>query len=115
MACYCFGGIGRPHFALGRQPRNGTARCALTLRWKARSTPVPITMICPKDLELIALREIRSLPGGEYVCHIEIEPTDTDWTLVAVVRDSADNDRIHEAVTATTNRLKQRYLVRFDW
>ncbi|PAY06797.1 hypothetical protein CK489_28545 [Bradyrhizobium sp. UFLA03-84] len=74
-----------------------------------------MTMACAKDLELIALRELRSLPGGEHVCHVEINPSGTDWTLVAVVRDGADPEQVLVAAKATELRLKQRYLVRFDW
>jgi hypothetical protein len=72
-------------------------------------------MISAKDLELLSLREIRSFPGGEFVAHIEVERSDPDWSLVAIARDGADLDRIQYAVTATTNHLKQRYMVRFDW
>ncbi|MHC2467795.1 hypothetical protein [Bradyrhizobium embrapense] len=46
------------------------------------------TPIRAKDLELIALREIRSFPGGEYVCYLEVEPTNADWGLHVTVRDA---------------------------
>lgn len=72
-------------------------------------------VVAAKDLELIALREIRSFPGGEYVCHVEIESAGIEWTMTAIVRDGADLDRIQYAVGTTTKRLKQRYSVRFDW
>ncbi|WP_316398719.1 hypothetical protein [Bradyrhizobium sp. 33ap4] len=76
---------------------------------------MPVTMACAKDLELIALREIRSLPGGEYVCHVEINPSGTDWTLVPVMRDGADQAQVLISAKTTELRLKQRYSVRFDW
>jgi hypothetical protein len=36
------------------------------------------TMICAKDLELVALREIRSFPGGEHAAHVEVAPLSED-------------------------------------
>lgn len=59
-------------FALALQLRNSTDRSRLTSE-KARNAPVPVTMVAAKDLELIALREIRSFPGAEYVCHVEVD------------------------------------------
>ncbi|MGY2843352.1 hypothetical protein ACVIWU_006771 [Bradyrhizobium sp. USDA 4509] len=76
---------------------------------------MPVTMVAAKDLELIALREIRSFPGAEYVCHVEVEPAGSDWAITTIARDGADLDRIQYAVSLTTKRLKQRYAVRFDW
>ncbi|MCC8952865.1 hypothetical protein H8B02_05110 [Bradyrhizobium sp. Pear77] len=76
---------------------------------------MPNTLISAKHLQLMALREIRSFAGGEFVTHVEVEQTGEDWALVATVRDGADLDRVQYAVTAITNRLKERYLVQFDW
>ncbi|WP_198960932.1 hypothetical protein [Bradyrhizobium sp. UFLA03-84] len=73
------------------------------------------TMISAKDLELVALRELRSVPGGEYIAHVEVDLIADDWRLNVTVRDGADVDRIQDAVKATTNRLKQRYVLRPDW
>ncbi|MTV13015.1 hypothetical protein FDV58_24110 [Bradyrhizobium elkanii] len=73
------------------------------------------TPISVKDLELIALREIRSFPGGEYVCHVEVIPASADWSLHATVRDGADLNRIQHAAGAATFRLKHRYQLRTDW
>ncbi|MGX1106564.1 hypothetical protein AB7M47_004947 [Bradyrhizobium elkanii] len=73
------------------------------------------TPISVKDLELIALREIRCFPGGEYVCHVEVIPSNADWRLHATVRDGADLNRIQHAAGATTFRLKHRYQLRTDW
>lgn len=71
--------------------------------------------ISAKDLELIALREIRSFPGGEYIAYVEVEPPYNNWTLHAVARDGADLERIQYAVRTTINRLKHRYSLRADW
>lgn len=71
--------------------------------------------ISVKHLELIALQETRSFPGGEYVTHIKVERSNSDWTLVATVRDGADLDRIQYALRTTAERLKRRYSVHFDW
>ncbi|MEY9387106.1 hypothetical protein [Bradyrhizobium liaoningense] len=52
-----------------------------------------------KDLELIALQEIRSFPGGELVIAVEIEcdegyPNGMNWRLDVTAADNADIDRI---------------------
>ena len=73
------------------------------------------TMICAKDLEMIALREIRSFPGGEYVAHVEVTPLNENWSLVVTMRDGADADRIRDAVAKTNSRLKHRFSLRIDW
>ncbi|MGN8547690.1 hypothetical protein ACQPTN_24110 [Bradyrhizobium sp. 13971] len=73
------------------------------------------TMISAKDLELIALRELRSFPGGEYVSYIEVTPSNDHWQLNVTVRDGADLDRIQHAVKVVTGRLKRRYSLRPDW
>ena len=79
------------------------------------------TFISAKDLELIALREIRAFPGGEYVVSVELEVNETEgvgdkkWTLTATVRDGADLDSVQHAVSTTSRRLKHRYSLRTDW
>ncbi|MHC2462760.1 hypothetical protein ACVIHD_001772 [Bradyrhizobium embrapense] len=73
------------------------------------------TPISARDLELIALREIRSLPGGEHVCQVEIVSANADWSLHASVRDGADLNRIQHATSVTATRLKNRYQLRTDW
>ncbi|MCA6121689.1 hypothetical protein J6500_07210 [Bradyrhizobium sp. WSM 1704] len=73
------------------------------------------TPISVRDLESIALREIRCFPGGEYVCYLEVDLLDADWRLRATVRDGADLDRIQYAVRVTTSKLKHRYQLRTDW
>lgn len=71
--------------------------------------------ISAKDLELIALREIRSFPGGEYIAYVGVEPPYNNWTLHAVACDGADLELIQYAVRTTANRLKRRYSLRADW
>lgn len=79
------------------------------------------TFISAKDLELIALREIRSFPGCEHVLYIEIEVeqkpslVDANWALTATARDGADLDRIQYALKTSSRKLKQRYSLRTDW
>jgi hypothetical protein len=80
----------------------------------ARSAAVKI-QIAAKDLELVAFQEIGSFPGGEYVCHVEVEPLQDDWTLFVTARDGANLERIQHAVKITTERLKHRYCLRGDW
>lgn len=72
-------------------------------------------MICPNDLEMVALRDIRSFPGGEYVTYVQVEGSSEDWTLKVTARDGADLERIEHAVKKTTSRLKHRYSLRADW
>ena len=73
------------------------------------------TMICAKDLELIALREIQSFPGGEHVAHVEIDRPHGDWSLAVTARDGADFAQIRSAVETAIRRLKQKYSLRADW
>jgi hypothetical protein len=101
-------------FGVTSSPSDEELSC-LILVDRRKDRDVPKTMILAKDLELLALREVRSFPSGEFVARIELERSDPDWALVAIARDGADLDRIQYAVTTTTNRLKERYMVRFDW
>jgi hypothetical protein len=76
------------------------------------------TSVLKKDLELIALQEIRSFPGGEYVVSVEIEcdaeeASDMNWRLHVIAKDEAEFERIHYAAKTTTERLKRRY--RLKW
>ena len=69
-----------------------------------------------KDLELVALQEIRSFPGGELVLAVEVEcdedlPGVTNWRLDVTAADGADIDRIEYAARTTTKRLKDRYVL----
>lgn len=67
--------------------------------------------VLKKDLELIALQEIRSFPGAEHVVSVEVEcdagqPRDMNWRLHVTTKDEADFERIHYAAKTTTERLK---------
>jgi hypothetical protein len=75
---------------------------------------VPRTLVSKSDLELIALQEIRHVPGGELVISVEIEhgdaePDGLNWRLLVIAKDGADLDRLQNAATTTRHRLKRRY------
>lgn len=76
------------------------------------------TAILRKDLELVALQEIRSFPGGEHVVSVEIEcgaeeDSDMGWRLHVIAKDEAELDRINYAAKTTTERLKRRYCLKW--
>lgn len=71
------------------------------------------TLIARHDLERMALQEIRSFPGGEYVTGIEIayqldKVLRTNWTIHVFTREGADMMRIQYAITTTRKRLRHR-------
>jgi hypothetical protein len=75
------------------------------------------TFVSQADLELIALQEIRQVPGGEHVISVEIEhgdlePDGLNWRLLVIAKDGADLDRLQNAATTTSHRLKRRYQLR---
>ncbi|MGM4961716.1 hypothetical protein ACT4MK_01955 (plasmid) [Bradyrhizobium barranii] len=75
------------------------------------------TAILRKDLELVALQEIRSFPGGEHVVSVEIEcgaeeDSDMGWRLNVIAKDEAELRRINYAAKITTDRLK-RYCLKW--
>jgi hypothetical protein len=75
------------------------------------------TLIARHDLERIALQEIRSYPGCEYVSDIEIGyQTDrvlrTNWTIHFFTREGADMLRVQYAINVTRKRLRHRYDLR---
>ena len=72
------------------------------------------TLIMAKDLELIALQEIRAFPGAEFVVSVQIEGARDDWSFVVNAKDGADFDRIQHAARTTEQRLKHRYRLRQD-
>jgi hypothetical protein len=82
----------------------------------ARKTSVSRTLVAKADLERIALQEIRSLPGTEWVTAIEVERQSgkrgADWTLHVIAQDGCDLDRVHHAANTTSDRLKRRYELR---
>jgi hypothetical protein len=67
------------------------------------------TSILAKDLELIALQQIRAFPGAEYVVSAHVERTNGEWALVVNAKEGADFDRIQYAVRTTERRLRNRY------
>jgi hypothetical protein len=72
------------------------------------------TLVSKADLELSALQEIRRLPGGELVISVEIEhgdaePDGLNWRLLVIAEEGADLDRLQNAATTTSHRLKRRY------
>ena len=76
------------------------------------------TAILRKDLELVALQEIRSFPGGEYVVSVEIEcgaeeDSDMGWRLHVIAKDEAELGRINYAAKTATERLKRRYCLKW--
>ncbi|MDH2347074.1 hypothetical protein QCM77_37200 [Bradyrhizobium sp. SSUT18] len=76
------------------------------------------TAILRKDLELVALQEIRSFPGGEHVVSVEIEcgaeeDRDMGWRLHVIAKDEAELGRINYAAKSTTERLKRRYCLKW--
>ena len=75
---------------------------------------MPRTLVSKSDLELIALQEIRHVPGGELVISVEIEHDDAEpdglnWRLLVIAKDGANLDRLQNAATTTSHRLKRRY------
>jgi hypothetical protein len=73
------------------------------------------TLIFAKDMELIALEQIRDFPGAEYVISVHIERAGDTWALIASAKAGADLDRIQHAVRTTEHRLQHRYKLRPDW
>ncbi|MBR0947908.1 MULTISPECIES: hypothetical protein [Bradyrhizobium] len=72
------------------------------------------TSVSKSDLELIALQEIQHVPGGELVISVEIEhddagPDGLNWRLLVIAKEGADLDRLQNAATTTSHRLKRRY------
>jgi len=77
------------------------------------------TSICKKELELIALQEIRSFPGAEHVISVEVErqanhPRDMNWALHVIATDEGNLERIQYAAQTTSDRLKRRYSLSAD-
>jgi hypothetical protein len=72
------------------------------------------TLIVAKDLELIALEQIRAFPGTECVTSVHIERAGDTWALIASAKEGADFDRIQHAVRTTESNLQHRYKLRPD-
>jgi predicted membrane-bound spermidine synthase len=76
-------------------------------------------LVTKQDLALIALREIRSFPGGQHVTDVEVDGeidkvAKTNWTLHVFTTEGADMARIQFAITTTRKRLRHRYNLRSD-
>jgi hypothetical protein len=81
-----------------------------------RSAPVAKTKVLKKDLERIALKEIRGFPGGESVVSVEIKtlsdgPPGISWELYVSATKHADLEVLQEAARKTSYRLKRHYLL----
>lgn len=75
-------------------------------------------LIGRQDLERLALQEIRSFPGGEFVLSVEIEyrladSSGTNWTMFTYV-DGGSSNSVERAVETTRDRLQQHYNLRLD-
>jgi hypothetical protein len=84
------------------------------------ASAVTKTLIAKHELERIALQEIRSFPGCEFVTDIEIayqvdRSLHTNWTIHIFTREGGDLMRIQYAVTTTRNRLRHRYDLRPEY
>jgi hypothetical protein len=76
-------------------------------------------LIAKEDLERIAMQEIRSFPGCEYVTEVEIEYQGdkelmTNWTIQVSTREGGDLERIQYAINTTRKRLRRRYDLRTE-
>jgi hypothetical protein len=75
------------------------------------------TLVARHELERIALQEIRSFPGCEYVTDIEIayqvdRALRTNWTIHVFTREGGDMLLIQYAITTIRKRLRHRYDLR---
>jgi hypothetical protein len=75
------------------------------------------TLVSRYELERIALEEIRSFPGCEYVTDIEIayqidKVLRTNWTIHVFTREGGDMLRIQYAINTTRKKLRHRYDLR---
>jgi hypothetical protein len=78
------------------------------------------TLVARHELERIALQEIRSFPGCEYVTDIEIayqvdRVPRTNWTIHVFTREGADMLRIQYAINTTRKKLRHRYDLRAEF
>jgi hypothetical protein len=75
------------------------------------------TLVARHELERIALQEIRSFPGCEYVTDIEVayqvdRVLRTNWTIHVFTREGGDMLRIQYAINTTRKKLRHRYDLR---
>jgi hypothetical protein len=76
-------------------------------------------LVAKQDLERIAMQEIRSFPGCEYVTEVEIEyhvdkVLRTNWTIHVSAREGGNMERIQFAINTTRKRLRHRYNLRTE-
>jgi hypothetical protein len=74
------------------------------------------TLVARQELERIALQEIRSFPGCEYVTDIEIayqvdRVPRTNRTIHVFTREGADMLRIQYAISTTRKKLRARIVI----
>lgn len=85
----------------------------------ARNGTVSRTLVGREDLKYLALREIRSFPGGEFVVSIEVEyqpidETGANWSLYTILREGGNPDVIEYAARRTQDRLRNQYNLRIE-
>lgn len=76
-------------------------------------------LVARQDLERIAMQEIRSFPGCEFVTDVEIEfqvdaILKTNWTIHVFTREGGNMGRIQYAISTTRKRLRHRYDLRAE-
>jgi hypothetical protein len=75
--------------------------------------------ISKHDLQRMALQDIRSYPGCEYVKDIQIEykvdrVQKTNWIMHVFTREGANMVQVQIAINATRRRLMHRYELRTE-
>ena len=75
--------------------------------------------ISKHDLQRMALQDIRSYPGCEYVKDVEIEykvdrVQKTNWIMHVFTREGANMAQVQIAINATRRRLMHRYELRTE-
>lgn len=76
-------------------------------------------LIGRQDLERLALKEIRSFPGGEYVLGVGVEyrivtEGHANWILLAYVNKGRRPAGMEAAIRRVQDQLQRRYDLRLD-
>jgi len=76
-------------------------------------------LIGRQDLERLALQEIRSFAGGDFVVSVEVEyqpidATGANWSLFTFVRKGGSPKIIEYAARTTRDRLRDQYNLRLE-
>jgi hypothetical protein len=71
-------------------------------------------LISAKDLELVALQELRGLPGCERITLVRVsrisdQRFETNWSLIALTSDREQSDAIRAATARTQEKLRDIY------